>query len=284
MKGITLEMDVHRLNIKPDAKLVKPKRRYFGEQQNEIIEKDGEKSLKIGHIERIQFPCWLDNTVLVPKLGNKWRMCIDFHDLNKACPKDHYHLPKIDQLVDSTAGCELLSMMDVSQGYHQILLHVEDKSDVSFITSSGTYCYTVMPFGLKNAGATYQKMVDHMFKTRPQLSLLIRCLNPSSTNFRWRRKHGRIIGQRRSSTALPELPLPLVVPANDSFREPKGARILRELLTSLAVTHMISEPHGSLPPTTESAFPTALTQDPPVAWSWFLVFFYSFIFIITFAL
>lgn len=71
MKGITLEMDVHRLNIKPDAKLVKPKRRYFGEQQNEIIEKDGEKSLKIGHIERIQFPCWLDNTVLVPKLGNK---------------------------------------------------------------------------------------------------------------------------------------------------------------------------------------------------------------------
>lgn len=76
--------------------------------------------------------------VLVPKSGNKWRMCIDFRDLNKACPKDHYPLPIIDQLVDSTAGCAPLSMMDASQGYHQILLHPEDRPDVSFITSTGT--------------------------------------------------------------------------------------------------------------------------------------------------
>lgn len=82
-------------------------------------------------------------------------MCIDFRDLNKVCPKD--------QLVDSTAGCALLRMMDASQGYHQILLHPEDRPCVSFITSSGTY-YTVMPFGLKNAGAIYQRMVDQMCK------------------------------------------------------------------------------------------------------------------------
>ncbi|KAL0451570.1 UNVERIFIED_CONTAM: hypothetical protein Slati_1135100 [Sesamum latifolium] len=94
-------------------------------------------------------------------------MCIDFRDLNKACPKDFYPLPRIDQLVDSTSGCELLSMMGASQGYHQIMLAPEYKKRVSFITSAGTFCYVAMPFGLKNAGATYQRLVDKSF--RPQI-------------------------------------------------------------------------------------------------------------------
>ncbi|KAL0309294.1 UNVERIFIED_CONTAM: Retrovirus-related Pol polyprotein from transposon [Sesamum radiatum] len=95
-------------------------------------------------------------------------MCIDFWNLNKACPKDFYPLPRIDQLVDSTSRCELLSMMDVSQGHHQIMLASKDHKRVSFITSDGTFCYVAMPFGLKNAGATYQRLVDKIF--RPQLS------------------------------------------------------------------------------------------------------------------
>ncbi|KAL0439743.1 UNVERIFIED_CONTAM: Polyprotein P3 [Sesamum latifolium] len=119
-----------------------------------------------GHIEEIQFPEWLSNVVLVPKPGGKWRMCIDFMDLNKACPKDFYPLPRIDQLVDSTSGCELLSMMNASQGYHQIMLAPEDRKRVSFITSSGTFCYVVMPFGLKNTGATYQRLVDKIFQSQ----------------------------------------------------------------------------------------------------------------------
>ncbi|KAL0412176.1 UNVERIFIED_CONTAM: hypothetical protein Slati_3807300 [Sesamum latifolium] len=94
-------------------------------------------------------------------------MCINFRDLNKACPKDYYPLPRIDQLVDSTSECELLSMMDASQGYHQIMLAPEDHKRVSFITSDGTFCYVAKPFGLKNAGATYQRLVDKIF--RPQL-------------------------------------------------------------------------------------------------------------------
>ncbi|KAL0406632.1 UNVERIFIED_CONTAM: Retrovirus-related Pol polyprotein from transposon opus [Sesamum latifolium] len=94
-------------------------------------------------------------------------MCIDFRDLNKACPKDYYPLPRIDQLVDFTSGCELLSMMDASQRYHQIMLALEDHKRVSFITSDGTFCYVAMPFGLKNTGATYQRLVDKIF--RPQL-------------------------------------------------------------------------------------------------------------------
>ncbi|KAL0439123.1 UNVERIFIED_CONTAM: hypothetical protein Slati_2395300 [Sesamum latifolium] len=101
------------------------------------------------------------------KTGGKWRICIDFRDLNKACPKDFYPLPRIDQLVDSTSGCELLSMMDASQGYHQIMLAPEDRKKVSFITSEDTFCYVAMPFGLKNADATYQRLMDKIF--RPQI-------------------------------------------------------------------------------------------------------------------
>ncbi|KAL0281851.1 UNVERIFIED_CONTAM: hypothetical protein Sradi_7281700 [Sesamum radiatum] len=82
------------------------------------------------------------------------------------CPKDFYPLPLIDQLVDSTSGCKLLSMMDASQGYHQIMLAPEDRKKVSFITSEGTVCYVAMPFGLKNAGATYQSLVDKIFRPK----------------------------------------------------------------------------------------------------------------------
>ncbi|KAL0456100.1 UNVERIFIED_CONTAM: Transposon Ty3-I Gag-Pol polyprotein [Sesamum latifolium] len=120
-----------------------------------------------GHIEEIQFSEWLSNVVLVPKPEGKWRMCTDFRDLNKVCPKDFYPLPRIDQLADSTSGCELLSMMDVSQGYHQITLAPEDRKKVSFITSVGTFCYVGMPFRLKKAGATYQRLVDKIF--HPQI-------------------------------------------------------------------------------------------------------------------
>ncbi|KAL0444487.1 UNVERIFIED_CONTAM: Retrovirus-related Pol polyprotein from transposon [Sesamum latifolium] len=89
-------------------------------------------------------------------------MCIDFRDLNKACPKDFYPLPRIDQLVDSTSDCELLSMMDASQGYHQIMLAPEDRKKVSCITSEVTFCYVAMPFGLKNAGINVEVYVDDM--------------------------------------------------------------------------------------------------------------------------
>ncbi|XP_075499210.1 uncharacterized protein LOC142537591 [Primulina tabacum] len=119
--------------------------------------------LSAGHIREVQFPTWLSNVVLVPKSSGKWRMCVDFRDLNKACPKDCYPLPRIDQLVDSTAGHQYLCMLDAYQGYHQIPLAVEDQDKVSFITSEGTFCYVVMPFGLKNAGATYQRLMDKVF-------------------------------------------------------------------------------------------------------------------------
>ncbi|CAA0810386.1 Unknown protein, partial [Striga hermonthica] len=164
LTGISAEVIEHRLNIDLSVRPVKQKRRHHGAEMDKIIEQEVEKLLGARHIKEIQFPEWLSNTVMVSKAEGKWRMCIDFRDLNKACPKDLYPLPRIDQLVDSTAGCELLSLMDASQGYHQIPLAREDWKRVSFVTSRGTYCYVVMPFGLKNAGATYQRLVDKIFK------------------------------------------------------------------------------------------------------------------------
>uniref|UniRef100_A0A2N9F652 Uncharacterized protein n=1 Tax=Fagus sylvatica TaxID=28930 RepID=A0A2N9F652_FAGSY len=96
--------------------------------------------------------------------NGKWRVCVDFTNLNQACPKDPFPLPKIDQLVDATAGHDRMSFLDAFQGYHQIALSAEDREKTAFITPLGIYCYKVMPFGLKNAGATYQRMVTKMFK------------------------------------------------------------------------------------------------------------------------
>ena len=87
-------------------------------------------------------------------------MCVDYTDLNKHCPKDPFGLPRIDEVVDSTAGCELLSFRDCYSGYHQISLKEEDQIKTSFITPFGAYCYTTMSFGLKNAGATYQRAIQ----------------------------------------------------------------------------------------------------------------------------
>ena len=100
---------------------------------------------------------------IVKKPNRKWRMCVDFMDLNRVCPKDIYPLPQIDNLVDSTARHELLSFMDTFSGYNQIKMKEEDQEKNSFVTSQGLFCYKVMPFGLKNAGATYQRLMNKMF-------------------------------------------------------------------------------------------------------------------------
>ena len=108
------------------------------------------------------YPDWLVNVVLVKKVNGKWRMCVHFTDLNKACPKNSFPLPRIDQLADSTVGHKLLTFMDVFLGYNQIKMAEEDQEKTAFITSQGLYCYKVMSFRLKNAGVTYQRLVNKM--------------------------------------------------------------------------------------------------------------------------
>ena len=100
---------------------------------------------------------------MVKKANGKWRMSVDFMDLNRACLKDSYPLPRIDTLVDSTARRELISFMDVFSGYNQIKMNEDDQERTSFVTSQGLFCYKVMSFGLKNAGATYQRLMNKMY-------------------------------------------------------------------------------------------------------------------------
>jgi hypothetical protein len=113
--------------------------------------------LEAGFIQEVFHPEWLANPVIVLKANGKLRMCMDYIDLNKAYPKDPFPLPRIDQVVDSMAGCDLLYFLDVYSGYHQISMAKEDEEKTLFTTSVGTYCYVRMPFGLKNAGPTVQR-------------------------------------------------------------------------------------------------------------------------------
>ena len=103
------------------------------------------------------------NVVMVKKSNGKWMMCVDFMDLNRACPKDNYPLPRIDTLVDLTARHKLLSFMDAFSGYNQIKMNKEDQEKTSFVTSQILFYYKVMPFGLKNAGAMYQRLMNKIF-------------------------------------------------------------------------------------------------------------------------
>ena len=114
-------------------------------------------------IREVYYPDWLANVVMVKKANGKWRICVDFTDLNKACPKDSYLLPRIDQLVDSTTSHKLLSFIDAFSRCNQIRMDKANQEKTSFVTSQGLFYYKVMPFGLKNAGATYQRLVNHMF-------------------------------------------------------------------------------------------------------------------------
>ena len=114
-----------------------------------------------GFITEVFHPEWFANPVLVLKKNDTWRMCVDYTYLNKACPTDPFTLPRIDQIIDATAGCERLSFLDAYSGYHQIKMAVKDKEKTAFITPFGAFCYVSMPFGLKSAQATYQRCVQN---------------------------------------------------------------------------------------------------------------------------
>ena len=164
MGGIDPIIITHRLNVSPSFKPIKQKRRSFAPERQKAINEEVGKLLHAGTIREVEYLEWLANVVLVKKENGKWRLCIDFTDINKACPKDSFPLPRIDLIVDATAGHELLNFMDAFSGYNQISMDTDDQEKTSFVTAQGTYCYRVMPFGLKNAGATYQRLVNRMFQ------------------------------------------------------------------------------------------------------------------------
>ncbi|RVW76532.1 Retrovirus-related Pol polyprotein from transposon 17.6 [Vitis vinifera] len=163
MPGLDPTIVQHHLPILPHARPVKQKLRRLHPRWSLQVKEEIQKQLSVGFLSMVEYPEWLANVVPVPKKDGKVRVCVDFRDLNKASPKDDFPLPHIDMLVDSTTGHPMLSFMDGFSGYNQILMAPEDMVKTFFITEWGTYCYRVMPFGLKNAGATYQRAATTLF-------------------------------------------------------------------------------------------------------------------------
>ena len=135
MLGIDPSVITYRLNVYPSSKPVRQKKRVFAPERDNAIKEEVQKLTLAKFIREVYYPNWLANVVMVKKANRKWRMCVDFTDLNKACPKDSYPLPRIDQLVDSTAGHRLLSFMDAFFGYNQIRMDETDQEKTSFVTS-----------------------------------------------------------------------------------------------------------------------------------------------------
>jgi hypothetical protein len=164
MPGIPRKVIEHHLKIHLDAKPVSQKPWRQSVERQDFIQKEVRKLLDAGFIEEVNHPVWLANPVIVPKANGNLQMCIDYTTLNKACPKDPYPLPRIDQIVDSTSRCDLLSFLDAYSGFHQIQMSREDRKHTAFVTLDGLYYYVVMPYGLKNALPTFVRAMSKTFE------------------------------------------------------------------------------------------------------------------------
>ena len=164
MVGINPTMASHKLNIIPTTRPVRQKVRRFHLNRHQIILKKVDNLLRASFIREVKYPEWLANVVVVLKKGDKWRVCVDYTDLNEACPKKSFPLLHIDQIVDVAAGHEILSFMDAFSGYHQVPMYPHDVEKTAFIIPHGLYGYNVKPFGLKNVEATYQRLVTKIFQ------------------------------------------------------------------------------------------------------------------------
>lgn len=138
MPGIDPKFTCHRLALDPNAKPVAQRKRRFGEDQRKTIMEETNRLKEANFIIEIKYPTWLANVVMVKKSNGKWRMCTDYTNLNKACPKDSYPLPSIDDLVDGASGYKILSLMDAYSGYNQIWMHPDDEDKTTFMTEGPT--------------------------------------------------------------------------------------------------------------------------------------------------
>uniref|UniRef100_A0A2N9I7Z0 RNA-directed DNA polymerase n=1 Tax=Fagus sylvatica TaxID=28930 RepID=A0A2N9I7Z0_FAGSY len=161
--SINPKLVAHSLNVEPGTRPVVQSMRTFHPEVEAQITQEVKKLLAAGFIKPIQHPRWLSNIVPVKKKNGQIRCCVDFRNLNKACPKDEFPLPNMDLLIDSAAGHAMFSFMDGFSGYNQIFMSPRDAEKTAFRTPIGNFYYTVMPFGLKNAGATYQRTMTAMF-------------------------------------------------------------------------------------------------------------------------
>ena len=171
MPGLDPEIIQHRLPLKPECHPIKQRLRIMKSEVSLKIKEEVKKQFNAEFLAIAQYPQWVANVVSVPKKGGKVRMCVDYRDLNRASPKDDFPLPHIDTLVDNTTTSSLYSFMDEFSGYNQIKMAPEDIEKTTFITLWGTFCYKVISFGLKNAGATYQRAMVTLFHDMMQKKL-----------------------------------------------------------------------------------------------------------------
>ena len=163
MPGIDPRLVAHSLNVEPGTKpVVQPMRTFHTEMEAQVTQ-EVKKLLAAGFIKPIQHPRWLSNIVPVKKRNGQIRCCVDFRNLNKACPKDEFPLPNMDLLIDSAASHAMFSFMDGFSGYNQIRMSTKDVEKTVFRTPIDNFYYTIMPFDLKNANATYQRTMTAMF-------------------------------------------------------------------------------------------------------------------------
>ena len=151
MPGLDPDLIMHHLSIMPGIKLVKQKLRKMHPHVALLVKAELEKLLKAGFIRAIDYAEWISNIVPVSKHEKSIRVCTNFCYLNLACPKDDFLLPNIDMIVDMMAGYEMYSLMDGFSGYNQIKIVPKDQEKIAFTCAWGTFCWNVMPFGLKNA-------------------------------------------------------------------------------------------------------------------------------------
>jgi hypothetical protein len=164
--GVNRDVIEHSLNVDQTIRPRKKKLHKISDDKAEGARNEVKRLLSAGVIREVTHLEWLANTVMVKKANGKWRMCIDFTNLNKACPKDEFPLPRIDSLIDAATTSELMSLLDCYSSYHQIWMKKEDEPKTSFITPSGTYCYLWMPEGLKNAGESFSRMTSKVLCTQ----------------------------------------------------------------------------------------------------------------------
>jgi len=163
MPGVKSDVIIHRLSIYKEAKPIAQKKRKLDEDRRKVAREETDKLVQARFIQKAHYTTWLANVVMIKKANDKWQMCVDYTDLNKACPKDSYLLPTIDRLVEGAAGHQILSFLDAYSGYNQIQMHHRDREKTTFRTDFDNFFYEVMPFGLKNAEATYQRLMDYVF-------------------------------------------------------------------------------------------------------------------------
>nr|GEV90981.1 reverse transcriptase domain-containing protein [Tanacetum cinerariifolium] len=184
--GIPRRIIEHTLNVNPSIEPVAQKRRVLASDRTQVISREVEEWVNAGIVRPVRYPTWISNSMLVKKSDERWRMRMDFKNIKSACPKDHYALPVIDEKIESIVGFRYKCFLDAYKGYHQVQMAPDDKEMTAFYTNEGTYCYTKMPFGHKNAGATYQRLKvlnEDIAETFDNLRRINMKLNPEKCLF-----------------------------------------------------------------------------------------------------